>query len=918
MLLFRKFSVLLFLLSLSQIAQGQQRRQAIQRYNYLSATSSDSRFFAVNKYLKSFEFGKFSYYNMVRVYHVRSRRYVSNLKFIGSTPPDWMRFSPNGRKLLIKTGTEYLLLDIRSRKRQQKVRNSPSVGFLEGGRKLATQSGSQLKVYDIVSESFLDISYRGLPANRRLTQITESPDQQWVIGKDELGFYFWKKGQKALFKKIQGAQMRFTPDGKHCMVLSYRQRQCYLDIYDGRTLRKQKSVSSERYLPLSDYVFTDGSSISPTGNLVAFCAKRYRETKGIGIYDWKKDAFVSRIDSVALQGEDLRMTAQPYHWDGDEALIIYADNKHIFFRCPLQETGSAPFKLRKGITQSGLNNLKMINITNSGLYQAAYRSMQSRSMAVHSTSRMPHSPPHIISGRYLASSPNSQYIFLQKKDSTFGFIKTADIQGKSIKIYPFAIEPYIPGQEDVILEDTQTPDDYEHLYLAEERKWEQAKKEIEKFQLQQKSIYVHGDTVSWQMQLTDEEGNFYTQALMDSSIWCHLEVTKGDSTYTIPRDQWRLKEVNSQDTLPIAMAIVMDHSGSMGNERAFVVQHAVDSLLANKRPKDTVALMKYDSDIGIESNLCSDKTSLRQRLQHNGLGTYGGGTAILDAVDMATDMLEPVQGYGEKAIIIFTDGQENSSMLTQGEVISKALQRGIKIYAIGFGAAVDTAYLKQLSEVTGGHYAQIYQTSDFSRIFEDSYKRLTQYYTIETTLAEAGNYQLKLSLCLPTEEVSLTTNLKRWNSPKEAYKTWLEEDANRKLAEEKKEQDSLFGQPPHEGLITLLDVNFHFDATTITPASMPEIKKVGQYMTKYPHISIELRGHTDNVGNDKYNLKLSQRRAMQIRKLLIEQGIEEHRLLATGFGEEVPVADNTTETGRAKNRRTEFMIITSAQVRKEH
>ena len=81
-------------------------------------------------------------------------------------------------------------------------------------------------------------------------------------------------------------------------------------------------------------------------------------------------------------------------------------------------------------------------------------------------------------------------------------------------------------------------------------------------------------------------------------------------------------------------------------------------------------------------------------------------------------------------------------------------------------------------------------------------------------------------------------------------------------------------------------------------------------MKKNPSIKIEIHGHTDNVGNDKANLSLSTDRAFTVRDLLLAKGIEESRLIAfKGFGSAQPIADNTTETGRAKNRRTEFVIV---------
>ena len=69
---------------------------------------------------------------------------------------------------------------------------------------------------------------------------------------------------------------------------------------------------------------------------------------------------------------------------------------------------------------------------------------------------------------------------------------------------------------------------------------------------------------------------------------------------------------------------------------------------------------------------------------------------------------------------------------------------------------------------------------------------------------------------------------------------------------------------------------------------------------------LTIEGHTDSKGTDEYNMTLSQKRANAVRAYLIEKGIAESRLKATGFGETTPIADNNTSAGRAKNRRVEL------------
>ena len=112
---------------------------------------------------------------------------------------------------------------------------------------------------------------------------------------------------------------------------------------------------------------------------------------------------------------------------------------------------------------------------------------------------------------------------------------------------------------------------------------------------------------------------------------------------------------------------------------------------------------------------------------------------------------------------------------------------------------------------------------------------------------------------------------------------------------------------------TSIEINekifFETGKAVILPKSFDILNSVAQAMKDYSNISIEVQGHTDSVGSDSYNLKLSDRRANSVRQYLIEQGVDAERLQAKGYGESTPIADNATEEGKERNRRVEFKII---------
>lgn len=103
------------------------------------------------------------------------------------------------------------------------------------------------------------------------------------------------------------------------------------------------------------------------------------------------------------------------------------------------------------------------------------------------------------------------------------------------------------------------------------------------------------------------------------------------------------------------------------------------------------------------------------------------------------------------------------------------------------------------------------------------------------------------------------------------------------------------------------NILFETGKATLKPESMEEIQKVAEYMKKNPTARFEVQGHTDNQGSDKINDPLSQERAEAVVKALEGQGVDPFNLRPVGKGSHEPVADNSTEAGRAQNRRVEFI-----------
>lgn len=111
------------------------------------------------------------------------------------------------------------------------------------------------------------------------------------------------------------------------------------------------------------------------------------------------------------------------------------------------------------------------------------------------------------------------------------------------------------------------------------------------------------------------------------------------------------------------------------------------------------------------------------------------------------------------------------------------------------------------------------------------------------------------------------------------------------------------------GPIVLKGVTFELGKSVISEASYAVLDEVITSLKEWPEIHIEIQGHSDNVGSEALNLRLSKARARSVRTYFIKNGIAKNRLRSRGFGETRPVADNSTEEGRSKNRRVELHKI---------
>jgi OOP family OmpA-OmpF porin len=114
---------------------------------------------------------------------------------------------------------------------------------------------------------------------------------------------------------------------------------------------------------------------------------------------------------------------------------------------------------------------------------------------------------------------------------------------------------------------------------------------------------------------------------------------------------------------------------------------------------------------------------------------------------------------------------------------------------------------------------------------------------------------------------------------------------------------------PQESNWVLVGVNFNFNKSELRPESYPILLHAVKVLNSNPNLKVEIIGHSDNLGEEKFNLKISLERAQTVKSYLIGKGIDSNRLSVSGKGSAEPISDNNTANGRAMNRRIEFRVI---------
>lgn len=328
---------------------------------------------------------------------------------------------------------------------------------------------------------------------------------------------------------------------------------------------------------------------------------------------------------------------------------------------------------------------------------------------------------------------------------------------------------------------------------------------------------------------------------------------------------------------PMSIVFLLDHSGSMGDERANILQTALDSAINYKHKDDEVTIIKFDSETR-KIITSSNKKEIQSFLKPIGLEGFGYTTAIQDAIKLGIDQLTSSKNK-EKQIILLTDGCENSSKVATDVVhlVSLAKKNKIVVNTVGFGEYVDEDYLSFISSETGGYFRQLFSRNELKNIFSHNFYRLN------------NNFKINFTPCMFGDSLKLITQVK--------------------LNDSVFVSEKMIFTPFSLGESIELNVLFDTDKFNIKQEYNEELNSFIAFMKKNKKVQVEISGHTDSDSDEKYNLKLSQNRADEIKKYMVANGIDKNRITTIGYGESKPKFSNDSPENKALNRRIEAKII---------
>ena len=396
------------------------------------------------------------------------------------------------------------------------------------------------------------------------------------------------------------------------------------------------------------------------------------------------------------------------------------------------------------------------------------------------------------------------------------------------------------------------------------------------------------DSIVFHARVYDSSGNFITNLANPYKRYEDVEYftalnEKLGKHYNI-RDvnvpEYTVREFGAGDSIPFNIALTVDYSGSMTPVMEAIFE-GTEIFIDMKYPTDNIALAAFNRNFILKSPLQNDKQNLLKTFREKKNEGRGAFSSVREAIMNSMRIFDRANIDDPRILVIFTDGDDNYSKRGIGEIIARAKRENINVFVVAFGYPKDGG-LREITFNTGGKYYQVHTRDEMIKAFRDIYLSLRYYYLFTYKPPKYwGWHTILADLQMPNRDKTL-------------------------VATGEYDTSDLWKDVGDEFTLPIL---FDFNKFEIKPESIPVIDEIVDAMMSRPRLRLEIQGHTDNIGGIDYNQTLSENRAAAVYNAIIASGIDESRLRYKGFGMSQPVAPNDSEENRAKNRRTNFVVL---------
>ncbi len=747
-------------------------------------------------------------------------------------------------------------------------------------------------------------------AGKKIERIALTPDDKFVLAKcNDKNIYIWQRALKNdAPQKVTGQDFGIGKDGNF-----------YISIIKGQTIQIQKfstetnnfNFDEDKKIRHTKYI-KEGKIIKSKINTKK---SHFSTNQEVYVFVWNK-AKKTNYTFVNMNTDKIVFELKQKRKNYKNTSINYISDSLISVKKIKNEYEIYNIYTGKKISTFNIEPSKYEAVNFVGDKNAFYINNNESKDEILSATKEEYSTEkeNIIS----AWQNKNAYIFIDNKENdSIYYFKTAELSDKTIK-YSFANVKYTDNSTKTKIKFSSA--EIENMKIKDIKKIETAK--TKNLLMTAKAIKINEDNTGLQFYLMDSEGNYYSGASSDEwkNIFCEIILENEYGEKEIITD-YRLYENTETDNKTYLTSFVLDHSGSMSTNNVTLMQNGVLNIIKTKPKTDALNVIKFDTKINEEVSISRNTADLIKNLKINGLGGYGGSTALIDGIRKSLETLETENTYMYQNAIVLTDGFDNSSKSSKNRLLMKAIENNVSIYTIGLGSSIDINMLKTLAINTNGGYYTL-KDAGIDKIFDEIYTNMKNYYSILFNPPFPGKYKITVKLCH-----------QNFDTMTYCFDNYI---PNILFTDEKKERDSIYKEltgikdtlfsndfnaneiytnieflklKTEFSKLAFPNIKFDYDKTTIIKDTDKELINVITFMKTYPNCMVEIQGHTDNKGGLVYNEKLSQARADKVKQLIVEQGIDIKRLKTIGYGESKPIDTNETDAGRQKNRRVEFILI---------